>query len=80
VTVKDGGTVVIGGIYATREQDRFAAVPFLHKIPILGHLFKSTNPNETTQEELLVFLTPRILDRNVISPESQESADVSLSY
>ncbi|PID57241.1 hypothetical protein CSB45_08425 [candidate division KSB3 bacterium] len=80
VTVKDGGTVVIGGIYATSEQDNFTAVPFLHKIPILGHLFKSTIPNATSQQELLVFLTPRILDRSVVSPESQESTDVSLSY
>ena len=80
VTVKDGSTVVIGGIFLTSEQDNFAGVPFLHKIPVLGHLFKSTMPNSTSQQELLVFLTPRILDRNVTNPEAQESADVSLSY
>ncbi|MCP4403431.1 MAG: type IV pilus secretin PilQ [bacterium] len=80
VTVKDGSTVVIGGIFLTSEQDNFAGVPFLHKIPVFGHLFKSTMPNATSQQELLVFLTPRILDRNVISQEVEESADVSLSY
>lgn len=80
VTVKDGSTVVIGGIFLTSEQDNFAGVPFLHKIPVFGHLFKSTMPNATAQQELLVFLTPRILDRNVIGPEVQDSADVSLSY
>ena len=79
VTVKDGSTVVIGGIYLTSEEDNFYGVPVLHKIPILGHLFKSTVPNETRQDELLVFLTPRILDRNVVSPEEQESDGVSLS-
>ncbi|GAK52828.1 PilQ protein [Candidatus Moduliflexus flocculans] len=80
VTVKDGGTVVIGGIFLTSEGSYFTGVPFLHKIPILGHLFKSTNPNSSTQSELLVFLTPRILDKNVVAPEDQDAADASFVY
>ncbi len=80
VTVKDGGTVVVGGIFITSEGSYFTGVPFLHKIPILGHLFKSTNPNASNQNELLVFLTPRILDRNVVSPENQDAADASFAY
>ena len=80
ITVKDGGTVVIGGIYTTSEYDNFKGVPFLHKIPVLGHLFKSTIPNQTQQSELLVFLTPRILDRNVIAPQNEENTEASFSY
>lgn len=80
VTVKDGGTVVIGGIFLTSEGKYFTGVPFLHKIPVLGHLFKSTNPNSTAQSELLVFLTPRILDRDVMAPENQETADALFTY
>jgi len=79
VTVKDGSTVVIGGIFVTGDQNNFAGIPGLHKIPIIGHLFKSTMPNSKTQQELLVFLTPRILDRNIVN-EEQQSSDVSLSY
>ncbi|PIE36181.1 hypothetical protein CSA56_01100 [candidate division KSB3 bacterium] len=79
VTVKDGSTVVVGGIFVTNDQDNFAGVPGLHKIPIIGHLFKSTTPHSKSQSELLVFLTPRILDRNVVNEEAQ-SSDVSLSY
>ena len=79
VTVKDGSTVVVGGIFVTSDEDNFAGVPGLHKIPILGHLFKSKMPNSKGQQELLVFLTPRILDRNIVN-EEQQSSDVSLSY
>jgi type IV pilus secretin PilQ/predicted competence protein len=78
VTVKDSETVVIGGIFATTETKNFTAVPYLHKIPLLGWLFKSTNPHSQTQSELLVFLTPRILDRSLLKAE--ESSNVSLSY
>ncbi len=78
VTVKDGETVVIGGIYQTSDEKKLAAVPYLHKIPLIGWLFKSTLPNSNTQDELLVFLTPRILDRSILKPE--ESANVSFSY
>jgi type IV pilus assembly protein PilQ len=78
VTVKDSETIVIGGIFSTDEQKNFTAVPFLHKIPVIGWLFKSTNPNQSGQSELLVFLTPRVLDRSLLKAE--ESSNVSLSY
>lgn len=79
ITVKDGETVVIGGVYQTEERKNFAAVPYLHKIPLIGRLFESTNPNTQSQSELLVFLTPRILDRQVLKPE-QQTTDASFSY
>ncbi len=79
ITVKDGETVVLGGVFVTNETESFTAVPFLHKIPVLGHLFKSTLPNAQSQSELLVFLTPFILDRQLLKPE-QEVTDVSYSY
>jgi type IV pilus assembly protein PilQ len=79
VTVRDGETVVIGGIFETEEVDNFNAVPGLHRIPVVGWLFKSTAPKAKLQRELLVFLTPTILDRQYLQPE-QEGTDVSLSY
>ncbi len=78
LTVKDGETAVIGGVFQTSEIENFTAVPFLHKIPILGWLFKSNLPNAQSQKELLVFLTPHILDRGVLKPEDSNNA--SLSY
>lgn len=79
VTVKDGETVVIGGIYGTSDVENLTAVPYLHKIPIIGRLFKSTLPNSKSQSELLVFLTPRILDRSILKPE-EGAASAAFSY
>ena len=62
VTVENGGTAIIGGIFQTTEREDEAKVPLLGDIPILGHLFrhKSTLADKT---ELLVFLTPTVLDK-----------------
>ncbi|UCE20844.1 MAG: type IV pilus secretin PilQ [Candidatus Aminicenantes bacterium] len=60
VMIPDGGTTVIGGIYRTEDSITREKVPFLHKIPILGLLFK--NFARTKQHrELLIFITPRII-------------------
>jgi type IV pilus assembly protein PilQ len=62
VLVKDGDTTVIGGIFVKSTADRTAGVPLLSKIPILGFLFKKYTESEDRQE-LLIFITPRILNR-----------------
>lgn len=60
VTVRDGQTIVIGGIIQDRKSKTMKGVPILSSIPLIGSLFKSQdNVNEKT--ELMVFLTPRIL-------------------
>ena len=60
VLVDNGGTVVIGGIYKQSAVSTIAKVPLLGDIPLLGWLFK--NDNETKdKDELLVFITPKIL-------------------
>lgn len=65
VLVENGGTVVIGGIYEQFERNRTDKVPLLGDIPILGYLFKSTTKtNDRT--ELLVFLTPRVVNDAVV--------------
>ncbi|MDL2286435.1 type IV pilus secretin PilQ [Desulfococcaceae bacterium OttesenSCG-928-F15] len=58
--VNDGDTIVIGGVLVTRQTDSKNQVPFFSKIPLIGWLFKSTNTSNT-KEELLIFLTPRIM-------------------
>lgn len=60
--IKDGDTTVIGGIYTRNSGSRLSAVPFFHKIPILGNIFKSTSSSER-RTELLIFITPRIVNR-----------------
>lgn len=61
VLVENGGTVVIGGIYIQEERKTSTKVPLLGDLPVLGHLFKK---NETTdnRRELLVFITPKIVN------------------
>jgi type IV pilus assembly protein PilQ len=61
VLIENGGTVVIGGIYLEDESNSVQKVPFLGDLPILGHLFRTTNKS-SEQRELLVFVTPRITD------------------
>lgn len=58
--VRDGGTTVIGGIYQATENRSQDRVPFLHKIPVLGWLFKNYEIN-SKHDELLIFITPKIV-------------------
>ena len=60
VLVPDGDTTVIGGIYNSLESTSEDRTPSLHRIPLLGWLFKN-NADRETQDELLIFITPKIL-------------------
>ncbi|WP_044889626.1 type IV pilus secretin PilQ [Myxococcus hansupus] len=66
VLVKDGDTTVIGGIYVRRGATQTNSVPFLSRIPVLGFLFKN-NVESDARQELLIFITPRILNRQTIA-------------
>jgi type IV pilus secretin PilQ/predicted competence protein len=59
VLVSDGETTVIGGIYVSLEQVSQDRVPLLHRLPLLGWLFKR-DINSDESRELLIFITPRI--------------------
>jgi type IV pilus assembly protein PilQ len=58
--VNDGETIVIGGILLSNEQKTVDAIPGLGKVPVLKWLFKR-DFNTNRKEELLIFLTPRIM-------------------
>ena len=60
VVVRDGETVVIGGLLSDEYQDSVSKVPYLGDIPILGWAFKSST-RELRKINLLVFLTPHII-------------------
>jgi len=60
VTVADGGTVVIGGIIISSQRTDIQQVPLVGSLPLIGHLFKRTSVT-TTSQELMFFLTPRII-------------------
>ena len=62
VLVRDGETTVIGGIYTRQTANRSSEVPFLGKLPLLGYFFRTTSEQDD-HTELLIFITPRILNR-----------------
>ncbi|MBW2377363.1 MAG: type IV pilus secretin PilQ, partial [Deltaproteobacteria bacterium] len=66
--VDDGDTAVIGGIYTRNTGRNVDQVPFLGDIPVLGVFFKRRRFRED-RNELLIFLTPRIVNRALALPE-----------
>jgi len=60
VLVENGGTVVIGGVYAQQLSDGVDKVPLLGDIPVLGYFFRSSS-KINNKSELLVFITPKII-------------------
>jgi type IV pilus assembly protein PilQ len=60
VQVADGDTTVIGGIFESEQSSSNNRVPGLHRIPFLGRLFRSESDRESS-DELLIFLTPRVI-------------------
>jgi type IV pilus assembly protein PilQ len=64
VLVNDGQTVVLGGILQTTQSENDNKVPYLGDIPILGHLFKTTDHTDD-KDELMIFITPKILREGV---------------
>ncbi|UOO90399.1 type IV pilus secretin PilQ family protein [Vitreoscilla massiliensis] len=60
VMVENGGTIIVGGIYKQDLNNATSKVPLLGDIPVLGNLFKYQKKVDN-QEELLIFITPRIM-------------------
>jgi MSHA biogenesis protein MshL len=59
--VSDETTIVIGGLIQSREFERQRKVPLLGDIPLLGQIFRRTDTEEA-RTELVIMVTPRILD------------------
>jgi type IV pilus assembly protein PilQ len=65
--VKDGQTLVLGGIYVIDKSERQSRVPYLHKIPLIGALFRNDEVSDS-RKELLVFVTP-----SVVIPDDEDA-------
>ncbi len=61
VMVNNGDTVVLGGIYENSKNNNQTKVPLLGDIPLLGYLFRQKHV-DTSRSELLIFVTPRIMN------------------
>ncbi|PIK14481.1 type IV pilus secretin PilQ [Halobacteriovorax sp. JY17] len=63
VLVDNGSTIVIGGVYNYEKRESHSGVPFLKDIPLVGWLFRTPYAPEVIKQELLIFLTPRIVNQ-----------------
>lgn len=71
VAIRDGQTIVIGGLMQDEIRDTISKVPLLGDIPLMGHLFKRTI-KEKDKTELLIFLTPHVApDALALTPISE---------
>ena len=66
VRVNNGETAVLGGIFEQTVRNDTNKVPFLGDLPVLGHLFNK-NSKSDVKSEMLIFLTPRILQEDLLS-------------
>jgi type II secretory pathway component GspD/PulD (secretin) len=74
VMVRDGQTIVIGGLIKDKQVQTDTGVPVIMNIPFLGALFRKTNIN-TEKSELLVFITPHILTPETLTEMNKEAAE-----
>lgn len=63
VLVDNGSTVVIGGLYKTEASENVQGIPFLKDLPLIGWLFRSAYNPTNNRNELIIFLTPRIINQ-----------------
>ena len=60
VTIRDGETMVVGGVFIDSQSNNVAGIPYLSRVPVLGWLFKQKTES-VAKQELLIFLTPSIV-------------------
>jgi type IV pilus assembly protein PilQ len=63
VLVDNGSTIVVGGIHTTSEREVETGIPFLKDLPLIGWLFRNAYNPRSEKAELVVFITPRIINQ-----------------
>ena len=66
VLVSDGETIVIGGVFTNNQSKSVDKVPFLGDLPYLGRMFRRDVITDS-KSELLIFLTPRIMNGQAVT-------------
>lgn len=73
IRIKDGETLVIGGMIREEETKQVNKIPFLGDIPIVGAIFRSSN-REKSKEEMIIMITPKIvIDTEDAAPRTEET-------
>lgn len=76
VLVDNGSTVVIGGLYQTTTLETVSGVPFLKDLPLIGWLFRTPHAPETSKNELIVFMTPRIMNQEEAGFADRQASNI----
>jgi len=89
VRIKDGETVVLGGLIRHQTSNVITKLPVLGDIPLIGGLFRHKNTNPSMERELLVFITPHIIkdantqirqaDKRIVLPQREQAIISSAS-
>jgi len=75
IMVKDGETIVIGGLFRDSVTSTRSQVPLLGDIPFIGAAFRGTT-DRTVRQEVIVMLTPHIIERGIETNSSERAEDV----
>lgn len=79
VVARSGETILLGGLIAENKTETVAKVPWLGDIPFLGGLFRSTTES-TERTELIIMITPRVIDQDTKWRDILDSLDGALRY
>ena len=74
--IRDGQTVVLGGLRKKETNKQVNKVPILGDIPVLGYLFRFEG-EETSNAELVVFITPHIITEPILTDTEQQALDIT---
>lgn len=69
VVVNNGETVVIAGLTSNEKIEEESGIPFLKSIPLIGHLFKTTNKS-IDKKDLIIFVTPHIIQKDITASQA----------
>lgn len=76
VLVDNGSTIVIGGLYQTSTLETVSGIPFLKDLPLVGWLFRTPQAPDTAKNELIIFMTPRVMNQEAMGA-SQRKANLN---
>ena len=76
VLVDNGSTLVLGGLYSNSESEIVAGIPYLKDLPLVGWLFRNPFNTTNSKTELVVFITPRILNQEEAGLSEKRATNV----
>lgn len=77
VLVDNGSTIVIGGLYQSQSLEQQSGIPYLKNLPLVGWLFRTPYAPVTSKNELIIFMTPRILNQDEAGFVDRQSTTIN---